>query len=158
MGRARILGITSGLVAVWWPFLMPCAAENDPSIAAVGKPATITARTASPDKTAAAASTRSTRLVVSVSDFQPAADGNAVQVVVRAVNERTGAEQEVGRFGVMPYGAAGIAPPQPEVQRFGLALPEDLSADHSIRLNVYLEPSIGNGKGARLKVDGAEIR
>jgi hypothetical protein len=151
MGRARILGITSGLVAVWWPFLMPCAAENDPSIAAVGKPATITARTASPDETAAAPS----RLVVSVSDFQPAADGNAVQVVVRALNERTGAEQEVGRFGVMPYGAAGIAPPQ--VQRFGLALPEDLSADHSIRLNVYLEPSNGNGKGARLKVDGAEI-
>jgi hypothetical protein len=131
---------------------MPCAAENDPSIAAVGKPATITARTASPDETAAAPS----RLVVSVSDFQPAADGNAVQVVVRALNERTGAEQEVGRFGVMPYGAAGIAPPQ--VQRFGLALPEDLSADHSIRLNVYLEPSNGNGKGARLKVDGAEIR
>jgi hypothetical protein len=156
MGRARILGITSGLVAVWWPFLMPCAAENDPSIAAVGKPATITARTASPDETAAAPSKRSTRLVVSVSDFQPAADGNAVQVVVRALNERTGAEQEVGRFGVMPYGAAGIAPPQ--VQRFRLALPEDLSADHSIRLNVYLEPSIGNGKGARLKVDGAEIR
>jgi hypothetical protein len=131
---------------------MPCAAENDPSIAAVGKPATITARTASPDETAAAPS----RLVVSVSDFQPAADGNAVQVVVRALNERTGAEQEVGRFGVMPYGAAGIAPPQ--VQRFGLALPEYLSADHSIRLNVYLEPSNGNGKGARLKVDGAEIR
>ena len=157
MGRARILGITSGLVAVWWPFLMPCAAENDPSIAAVGKPATITARTASPaDETAAASSKRSTRLVVSVSDFQPAADGNAVQVVVRALNERTGAEQEVGRLGVMPYGAAGIAPPQ--VQRFGLALPEDLSADHSIKLNVYLEPSIGNGKGARLKVDGAEIR
>jgi hypothetical protein len=152
MGRARILGITSGVVAVWWPFLMPCAAENDPSIAAVGKPATITARTASPDETAAAPS----RLVVSVSDFQPAADGNAVQVVVRALNERTGAEQEVGRFGVMPYGAAGIAPPQ--VQRFGLALPEDLSADHSIRLNVYLEPSIGNGKGARLKINGAEIR
>lgn len=156
MGRATILGITSGLVAVWWPFLMPCAAENDPSIATVGKPATITARTASPDETAAAPSKRSTRLVVSVSDFQPAADGNAVQVVVRALNERTGAEQEVGGFGVMPYGAAGIAPPQ--VQRFGLALPEDLSADHSIRLNVYLEPSIGNGKGARLKVDGAEIR
>jgi hypothetical protein len=153
MGRARILGITSGLVAVWWPFLMPCAAENDPSIAAVGKPATTTARTASPDETP---SKRSTRLVVSVSDFQPAADGNAVQVIVRALNERTGAEQEVGRFGVMPYGAAGIAPPQ--VQRFVLALPEDLSADHSIRLNVYLEPSIGNGKGARLKVDGAEIR
>jgi len=131
---------------------MPCAAENDPSIAAVGKRATITARTASPDETAAAPS----RLVVSVSDFQPAADGNAVQVVVRALNERTGAEQEVGRFGVMPYGAAGIAPPQ--VQRFRLALPEDLSADHSIRLNVYLEPSNGNGKGARLKVDGAEIR
>jgi hypothetical protein len=156
MGRARILGITSGLVAVWWPFLVPCVAENDPSIAAVGKPATITARTASPDETAAALSKRSTRLVVSVSDFQPAADGSAVQVVVRALNERTGAEQEVGRFGVMPYGAAGMAPPQ--VQRFGLALPEDLSADHSIRLNVYLEPSIGNGKGARLKVDGAEIR
>jgi hypothetical protein len=135
---------------------MPCAAENDRSIAAVGKPATITARTASPDETAAAPSKRSTRLVVSVSDFQPAADGNAVQVIVRALNERTGAEQEVGRFGVMPYGAAGIAPPQ--VQRFGLALPEDLSADHSIRLNVYLEPSIGNGKGARLKVDGTEIR
>ncbi len=135
---------------------MPCAAENDPSIAAVGKPATITARTASQDETAAAPSKRSTRLVVSVSDFQPAADGNAVQVVVRALNERTGAEQEVGRFGVMPYGAAGIAPPQ--VQRFGLALPENLSGDHSIRLNVYLEPSIGNGKGARLKVDGAEIR
>jgi hypothetical protein len=86
---------------------MPCAAENDPSIAAVGKPATITARTASPDETAAAPS----RLVVSVSDFQPAADGNAVQVVVRALNERTGAEQEVGRFGVMPYGAAGCASP-----------------------------------------------
>ena len=131
---------------------MPGAAENDASITAVGKPATITARTASPDETAAAPS----RLVVSVSDFQPAADGNAVQVVVRALNERTGAEQEVGRFGVMPYGAAGIAPPQ--VQRFGLALPEDLSADHSIRLNVYLEPSNGNGKGARLKVDGVEIR
>jgi hypothetical protein len=156
MGHWSVLAIAGGLAAMWLPLVMASATETDPSLVTVDKPMTITATAAPPDEKAAVAPNRPARLIVSISGFQPAADGSPVEVIVKTLNERTGAEQEVGRFGVMPHGAVGGAPPS--IQRFGLALPKGLTTDHPVKLNVYLRPSIGEGKGARLKVEGAEIR
>jgi hypothetical protein len=156
MGDRRVfLAIAAGVAAIGLRLVTASAAETD-TLVTVDKPATITATAAPHDDKTAAAPSRPARVIVSISGYQPAADGSPVEVIVKALNERTGAEQEVGRFGVMPHGAAGATPPA--VQRFGLALPKELTSDQPVKLNVYLQPSIGEGKGARLKVEGAEIR
>jgi hypothetical protein len=127
-------------------------AEGNRLHATVDRPAVVIA-------TPAAGSPRDTadqrpHVIVNVTGFQPAQDG-PVQAVVKV--ERNGAEREIGRFGIVPHTAFKAADPS-QAQSFGLPLPDDLAGSGPVKLNVYLVPSTGSGKGARLEVGGAEIR
>ena len=43
------------------------------------------------------------------------------------------------------------------LSRWSLQLPKELASGGPVKLNVYLLPTRGEGKGARLEVGGAEI-
>lgn len=126
------------------------AAGGDQLLATVDAPAIVTA---TPAPALVGADGRA-RLIISVMGFQPPQDGGAVQVVVKA--QRDGTEQEVGRFGITPHTAFKAAESS-KAQRFGLQLPKELASGGPVKLNVYLLPTRGEGKGARLEVGGAEI-
>jgi hypothetical protein len=126
------------------------AAEGGQLLATVEMPAIVTAVSA---PASAGIDTRP-RVIISVMGFQPPQDGGAVQVVVKA--QRDGTEQEVGRFGITPNVPFKAADPS-KAQRFGLELPKELASGGPVKLNVYLLPTRGQGRGARLEVGGAEI-
>ena len=138
------------------------AASGDHMIATVGKPAVIilpqrgSIAAGAASATAPAPSGRPHRVIVSVSQFQPAADGDPVAVVVKA-QKSGGEEREIGRFGITPHtpfkaeGSSGV-------QRFALPLPPDLAETGDFKLTVSLVPNRGGGKGAQLRVSGAELR
>ncbi|MBV8848486.1 MAG: hypothetical protein JOZ16_02765 [Methylobacteriaceae bacterium] len=134
------------------------AASDDPMTAIVGRPATITVQrqagvAAEPN---AAAGGQPRRVVVSVSEFQPAQDGGPVAAVVKA-QTNSGEEREIGRFGITPHTPFKAAAPS-GMQRFALPLPRDVAEDGDIKLTVTLVPNRGAGTGARLRLGGAELR
>ena len=131
--------------------LAAMAAEGDQVHATIDKPAVVTA-TPAPERGSAGGGAR---VVVSVTAFQPPQDGGPVQVVVKA--QRDGTEREIGRFGITPH-TAFKADERSRPKSFGLALPSELASGGPIKLNVYLVPTRGEGRGARLEVGGAEIR
>jgi hypothetical protein len=129
------------------------AAEGDQLVATVETPAFVTAKSA----WGLVGSSRGTaRLIISIVAFQPPQDGGVVQVVVKAQHQN-GTEQEVGRFGITPNIPFKAVNPS-KAERFGLRLPEDLATGDPIKLNVYLIPTRGEGKGAWLEVGAAEVR
>jgi hypothetical protein len=119
------------------------AAEGGQLLATVEMPAIVTAVWAP----ASAGTDTRPRVIISVMGFQP--------LVVKA--QRDGTEQEVGRFGITPNVPFKAADPS-KAQRFGLQLPKELASGGPVRLNVYLLPTRGEGRGARLEVGDAEIR
>jgi hypothetical protein len=127
------------------------AAEGGQLLATVDMPAIVTAAPAP----ASIGTDARPRVIISVMGFQPPQDGGAVQVVVKA--QRDGTEQEVGRFGITPNVPFKAADPS-KAQRFGLQFPKELTSGGPVKLNVYLRPTRGEGKGARLEVGHAEIR
>ncbi len=155
MDRSRLYTISAWCAFATLPALLGVATAGDQVIATVERPAVITSTSAPVSAAAGGAAEQSARLVVSVAGYTPPQDGGAVQVVVKAQQHGSGAEQEVGRFGVMlPTGSMGSS----GVARYGLPLPPELADDGPLKLNVYLIPSQGDGKGARLEVGGAEIQ
>jgi hypothetical protein len=141
----------AGALALLLTPLAAMAAEGDRVHATIDEPAVVTA-TPAPERGALAGGAR---VVVSVTAFQPPQDGGPVQVVVKAQHD--GAEREIGRFGITPY-TAFKADERSRPKSFGLALPSELAGGGPIKLNVYLVPTRGEGKGARLEVGSAEIR
>jgi hypothetical protein len=131
------------------------AAEGDQLLATVDKPAVVVATPA--PLPASAAATRPSRIIVSVTGYRPSQDGSPVAVVVKAQKDGRGAEQEVGRFGITPQAGFNAGGPA-KAQRFRLDLPQGLQGDGPVKLNVYLVPSNGDGKGARVEIGSAEIQ
>lgn len=127
------------------------AAEPDQLIATTDRPATITATRPTGVRASPA---QSARVIIKVTGFQPAQDG-PVQAVVKA--ERNGTDQEIGRFAITPYTQFRAANPD-QAKRFGLPLPNDLASGGPVKLNVYLVPANGAGKGASMEIGSAEIR
>ena len=124
------------------------AAENERMDATVEKPALVTATGPSTPST-------KSHVVISVTGFQPAAEG-AVQAVVKARNQ-DGTEQELGRFGLHPQTSFKSEPTG--AQRYSVPLPKNLASEGSVNLKVELVPGLkGTGEGARLELGGAEIR
>ncbi len=96
------------------------------------------------------------RAIVSVTGLEPPREGG-VEVVVKAQDEGSPKEQEIGRFGVFPETAFKARDPS-KAKRFGLPLPQELAESKAVTLRVYLVPFRGSGEGALLELGGAEIR
>ena len=151
--RSWLRGVWSAL-AVVFAFGGAGAAEGDQVIATIDRPAAITASAAPAAEGIEPEQTQ--RVIIKVMGFQPPNEG-AVQVVVKARMDATGAEREIGRFGIFPNAEFKAAEPS-KAQRFGLALPKEFSRGGPVKLNVYLVPLKGEGKGARLELGSVEIR
>ncbi|MGH6839683.1 MAG: hypothetical protein ACREDT_12990 [Methylocella sp.] len=149
--RSWLRGVWSAL-AVVFASVGAGVAEGDQAIATIDKPAAVTAAPAVEGIEPAQAQ----RVIIKVTGFQPPTEG-AVQVVVKARVDDSGAEREIGRFGIFPNAEFKAAEPS-KAQRFGLALPKELARGGPVKLNVYLVPLRGEGKGARLELGSAEIR
>jgi hypothetical protein len=148
----RVMG-TWGVLGVLLVCAGLAAAEGGQVVVTVDKPGIVTTTTApTPERRAA---DQSPQVIISVTGFQPPQDG-AVQAVVKAQREDTGAEREIGRFGIFPHTEFKADPSR--AQRFALPLPEELASGTPVQLKVYLVPLRGEGKGAWLEVGGAEIR
>jgi hypothetical protein len=143
-----------GLLALPAAFVGSVAAKGGSVLATVDRPAVVMASPAAAERGAIERNVGEPRVIVTVTGFQPAHTG-AVQAVVKALLD--GTEQEIGRFGIVPHAAFKAAEPS-QAQSFSLPLPKGLATGGSVRLNVYLVPSTGDGKGARLEVGGAEIQ
>jgi hypothetical protein len=141
-----------GLLALPAAFVGSVAAKGDSVLATVDRPAVVMASPA--ERGAIERNVGEPHVIVTVTGFQPAHTG-AVQAVVKVLLD--GTEQEIGRFGIVPHAAFKAAEPS-QAQSFSLPLPKGLATGGSVRLNVYLVPSTGDGKGARLEVGGAEIQ
>jgi hypothetical protein len=130
------------------------AAEDDRLLATTEVPALVTASRSV--GTEAVEPRRAPRVIVGVTSFQPARDGAPIQIVVKA-RDKSGAEREIGRFGIVPN-TAFKAPDPSGARRFGLPLPPGFSGDEPLKLNIYVEAANGAGTGARVEIGGAEIR
>ena len=141
MTRIRSAWITRLAVAVlaaWSSVPLAAQAETDAMLATLDKPATVTVQRApAPGETAAP---RRPRVVISVTNYSPAADCTPVQVVVRGRTEG-GGELEIGRFAITPDQAFDAA--AADAQRFALPLPSGLAADKPVRLSIQLAPAEG---------------
>jgi hypothetical protein len=155
----EFMGSRQSLITCLWSAIvvasagLGASAEDNQAVATVSKPATVTARPV----TAAERSepNHAARVIVSVTGFQPPQDGS-VEVVVKAQGDRIGTEQEIGRFSIFPQAEFKAVEPS-KAQRFGLQLPQGLASGTLVKLNVYLVPLGGDGKGSRLELGGAEI-
>jgi hypothetical protein len=130
------------------------AGVDQPS-ATVETPASVSVDRAPELEAGVRRSAGSRAVVVVVSGYQPPLEGS-VQVVVKAVVGENGVEREIGRFGVMPRAAFSTNQPE-KAQRFRLSLPSDVEIGRPGKLKVYLVPSIGDGAGARLYIEGVEV-
>ena len=130
-----------------------CAAEGDRLLATPEVPALVTASRSVAAE--AAEPPRPPRVVVAVTSYQPARDGAAVRIVVKA-RDKEGLEHEIGRFGINPNTAFKADPGR--AQRFGLPLPPGFSGNDPLRLNIYLQAARGSGTGAQVEISGAELR
>jgi hypothetical protein len=126
-------------------------AEAGQKVATTDKPASIVAT-----RGVGREANESTRLVLTVTGFKPPQNG-AVQVVVKAEQAPEGTEREIGRFGIFPQtefqAQAGAQP-----QQFGFPLPRELASNlPSLRLNVYLVPLRGDGRGSQVEIGAAAL-
>jgi hypothetical protein len=153
-GRRSWLSGACSALAVMFASVEAGAAEGDQVFATVDKPAAVTA-TAAPAAEGIEPE-QAQRVIIKVIGFQPPNQG-AVQVVVKARMDDKGAEREIGRFGIFPNAEFKAAAPS-KAQRFGFALPKGLARGGPVKLNVYLVPLNGEGKGARLELGSPEIR
>jgi hypothetical protein len=128
------------------------AAEGDQVRATVDQPAVVTAAPMAEGQVAG----QPARVVISVTGFRPPQDGGPVQGVVKLQGEGARPEREIGRFGLFPQAEFQTADPS-AAQRFGFALPKELASGGPMKLNVYLVPMRGEGKGSSLELGGAEI-
>ena len=131
------------------------AAECNQLLATIDKPALVTVAPA--EGVEGNGKRQTDRIVLSVTCFQPAPDGSAVQVVVNA-QKPDGTEQEVGRFTPFPQ-TAFKAGDSSKSQNYGLSLPKELmelASSGRLNLKVQLVKLRGEGKGARLEVGGVE--
>ncbi len=102
--------------------------------------------------TAEAAKTGAHRVIVTVAGFAPSPSGPVEIVVVMPCD---GGEREIGRFGVLP--ASGFTgTDRSRWQHFGLPLPAGCDSAEHLRVRVVARQ--GDGKGAHVDIDGAEIR
>ena len=81
-------------------------ADGDQMFATVATPAIITVKAR-----AAIERLGSLRVVIVVTGFEPPPDGTVVEVVVKAQEEGTDTEREIGRFGIFPYTEFKVANP-----------------------------------------------
>jgi len=130
----------------------PVRADRTRTVATVDRPAVVTAVPSAPERGAAGGSGR---VILGVTGFVPSPDGT-VQAVVKAARDGAGPEREIGRFGIFPD-AAFTAPDPSRARRFAFKLPEELAGAERVRLNVYLVPLHGDGKGARLDLGSVEL-
>jgi hypothetical protein len=126
-------------------------ADGDQMFATVATPAIVTV------KARAAIERRgSLRVVIVVTGFEPPPDGSVVEVVVKAQEEGTDTEREIGRFGIFPYTEFKVANPA-SGRRLTLPLPREFTG-RPVKLTVQLVPlKGGEGQGARLDLGGAEF-
>jgi hypothetical protein len=153
-------------VLAFWP--LAAHVETDAMLATLDKPATITVQRA--PVAGESAAPRRPRVIVSVTNYNPAVDCTPVQVVVKG-RIGDGPELEVGRFAITPDRAFDAA--APEAQRFALPLPSALATDKPVRFTVNLVTAEGarpnsacpsnqpNGprrSGASLRIGAVEIQ
>jgi hypothetical protein len=133
------------------------AEGDDVMMATIAKPATISATTTPPGDNSAmsATATARRRIILSVSEFQPAADADPVTAVVK-LQKADGAQQEIGRFGITPH-VPFKARDSSNFQRFGFSLPPDYASSGALTVIVSLVPNRGEGAGARLKIGDVKI-
>jgi hypothetical protein len=126
-------------------------ADGDQMFATVATPAIVTV------KARAAIERRgSLRVVIVVTGFEPPRDGTVVEVVVKAQEEGTDTEREIGRLGIFPYTEFKVANPA-SGRRLTLPLPREFTG-RPVKLTVQLVPLRGGeGQGARLDLGGAEF-
>ncbi|MCA1510458.1 hypothetical protein [Bradyrhizobium sp. NBAIM01] len=150
--RFSIMGVGSALATLVAIGALP--AEGDPLIATVGKPAIVTATRSKPQEGLTADKVPS-RVVVLVTGFQPAQQGN-VRAIVK-VQRADGKEQEIGTFGVFPDRA--FKAETSRARAFSFPLPKELAVD-SVKLKIEVVPDKerGTGEGARLEIGRAEIQ
>ncbi len=137
-------------------------------LATLDKPATVTVQRA--PVAGETAAPRRPRVVISVTNYNPAVDCTPVQAVVKGRID-DGPELEVGRFAITPDRAFDAA--APEAQRFALPLPSALATDKPVRFTVNLvtaegarpnsacpgSPPNGPGRsGASLRIGTVEIQ
>jgi hypothetical protein len=135
--------------------MLEAGVRADPQSATVGAPASMTLGRGPLTDAARPLPSRGAGVIVTVSGYQPPAEG-AVQIVVKAKVMETGDEREIGRFGVMPRTAFSSGQPD-KTQRFRLSLPPDLPLEKIEKLKVYLVPSTGDGAGARVEIGNATV-
>jgi len=129
------------------------AAEGDRLLATPEVPALVTASRSV--GTEAVEPRRAPRVIVGVTSYQPARDGAAIRIIVKA-RDKEGAEREIGRFGITPNTPFKASDPS-RARRFGLPLPPGFSTE-LLKLNIYIEPVSGTGTGAQVEIGGAEVR
>jgi hypothetical protein len=129
------------------------AAEGDQLLATPEKPAVVTvARPAATES-----KTRGNPAIhVQVTGYQPPAGGGSVLIDVKA-EQPGGAERDIGKFGLSldrPFTASESS----RAQTFRLRLPPDLAGTEPLRLKVYVVPSRGDAREARVEIGKAEIK
>ena len=142
-----------GVILAGWLITPLSAAEGDRMLATPEVPAVVTAsRSVAVEATESA---RPPRVVVSVAGYQPARDGSPVQIIVKA-RDRSGADREIGRFGIVPNTPFKVG--QGRARRFGLPLPVGISGTEPLKLSIYIEAVRGAGAGAQVEIGGVEVR
>ena len=154
MDVRRILNIGVGSAFAIFAVIAALPAEGDPLIAAVGKPAIVTAAPAKPQE-GLTADKGPPRVVVHVTGYQPAQKGSVRGVV--KVQLADGTEQEIGTFGVFPDTA--FKAETSRVRAFSFPLPKELAAGPvKLKVEVVPDKERGTGEGAQLEIGHAEIQ
>jgi hypothetical protein len=150
--RMSIIGVGSALAI--FAVIAALPAEGESLIAAVGKPAIVTATPSKAPESLTAAK-QAPRVVVHITGYQPAQQGSVRGVV--KVQKPDGTEQEIGTFGVFPDTA--FKAETSRARAFSFPLPKELAAD-PVKLKVEIVPDKerGTGEGAQLEVGHAEIQ
>jgi len=129
------------------------AAEGDQLLATLEKPAVLTAA-----RSGVLESTNrgNPAVYVQVTGYRAPPGGGSILIDVKA-EQPGGVERDVGKFGLSldrPFTAADKS----RAQTFRLPLPRDLAASEPLRLKVYVVPSRGDAREARVEIGKAEIR
>ena len=152
----RWMGATVAGLVLFTVALGGCARAENRMQATIGKPAIVTATTATANLTGAA-EMGGRKVLLSITAFTPPPDKNPVEIVVNATRADGRASQEIGRFAITPYAAFTAADPA-RVQNFTLTLPAALASERNLTLSVALSPVRGGGQGASLEVGRAVIQ
>jgi len=121
------------------------ATRDSPAVVTVTRPAVLeSARKGNP------------AVYVQVTAYRPPSGGGSILIDVKA-QQPGGAERDIGKFGLSldrPFTASNAS----RAQTFRLPLPRDLAATEPLRLKVYVVPSRGEARDARVEIGKAEIR